>query len=56
MTNRVYSFSIKNTDTEKLKLVQELKQQCDKTGVSFSHIVLKGLQLVKEAENDRTGR
>jgi hypothetical protein len=53
MTNRVYSFSVKSTDTQKLAMIQELKDQCDKTGVSFSHVVLKGLQLVKEAENDR---
>jgi len=49
MKRQVYTFSIKENDNSTIKLVEELKLECETTGVSFSFVVLKALKMYNEA-------
>ena len=44
MANRVFPFSVPNTDPDAIKLVQDLKAKSQKTGISFSWMVIKALK------------
>lgn len=47
-TRKPFSFSASKNIPGSLKLVKLLKKYASNTGISFSFIVLKGLQLYKE--------
>jgi hypothetical protein len=46
--SRIQSFSIAPGDTEAGKLVARIKEHCDRTGVTFSHIVMAALKYYVE--------
>jgi len=43
MTQKVLSFSVSKNDTANIKLVNELKKECKRTGQNFSWVILKAL-------------
>lgn len=47
---RNFSFSVTPSDTKGTKLVQKLKADCEKSGTSFSYVVLKALTAYVEKE------
>lgn len=42
--SNVVSFSIKPSDKDGRKQVDKLQKHCDKTGISFSYLVLKAIK------------
>lgn len=42
--DRVVSFSIPPADLEARSQVKKLKDHCDKTGMNFSHLVIKAIK------------
>jgi len=50
MLSRVFSFSIKPTDTAALKLLQDIKMHGIRRGISFSFIVVTALRRWYEQE------
>jgi len=50
---RVVSFSYKPSDKKTEKLIAELKKQSVNKGIKFSHMVIEGLKMYKEANSER---
>lgn len=48
----VYSFSVRRRDTQHQQMLKEIKEYCDRTGASFSHMVLNGLAQQWEAHKN----
>lgn len=44
MSQEIYSFSIRKGNLEYAKLMAKLKKECDKTGQSFSYLVLQAIK------------
>lgn len=42
---RIFSFSVKPADTDRLKLVEKLKVYAARNGLNFSHVVIEALKL-----------
>lgn len=42
--DNIVSFSMKPSDTEARKQVNKLKKHCEKTGISFSYLVLTAIK------------
>lgn len=40
----IHTFSIRSKDTELVKLVDNVKKDCLKTGTTFSYVILKALK------------
>ena len=49
---RNFSFSVTPSDTEGVKLVQDLKATCARNGTSFSFVILKALQAYVKENKD----
>jgi len=49
MAQKIYSFSVSDNEAKKVKLVEKIKDDCKRTGKSFSHVVLEAL--AKHAKN-----
>lgn len=47
-TQSVYSFSVKQGRKREKELVEHIKADCEKTGKSFSHVVLTALTLLPD--------
>jgi hypothetical protein len=50
-SDRVISFSIKPTNSEALLELSKLKSHAQKTGVSFSFFMLRGIKLINKELN-----
>jgi hypothetical protein len=46
--NRIQSFSVAPGDTEASSMLKRIKEHCDRTGVTFSHIVMAALRKYAE--------
>jgi hypothetical protein len=52
VTRNVYTFSVRDRDEENVQLVEAIKQECDRTGHSFSHYVIEALKLQDKVDAD----
>lgn len=43
MAQKIYSFSVSENEAKKVKLVERIKDECKRSGKSFSHVVLDAL-------------
>lgn len=48
MSNPVFTFSVRESDTETLELIEELKIKCRREGKSFSFVVISALRTVEQ--------
>ena len=54
---KVFSFSVKPEDKEAKAEIAKLKKHADKTGVNFSHYIIRAIKkLNKELKLDDTGK
>lgn len=53
MSQRIYTFSVPEDDTETLKLIEQIKKDCKQSGVSFTHVCIKALKQIKETTDEQ---
>jgi hypothetical protein len=55
---KVKSFSVKDSDLEGIQILLDIEEHISKTGITFSYIVLRGLELylakADEVENEHS--
>lgn len=49
--NHIFSFSVSSQDGSRLELIQAIKENCRRTGQSFSYVCLEALKQYTEASN-----
>lgn len=53
MSTKIYSFSHKPNDKKSEQAIDKLKEHSRRTGISFSHLVLKAIKrYVEELDNE----
>lgn len=48
MSNRITSFSVPPDDLEAVLEVEKLKAYCKKTGINFSHLMIKAIKQINK--------